>query len=200
MRQNLKLTLIMNKIFYFLILIIVTFACSNNDQENVRIENDKDVKTTQSAIEPQGNKYDFASYPAEIKEITKAKLNLESHPLGNTFKTEITNQYNTGKINFGGHYVLTFWGAGMGLTQGAMIDAKTGNIFELPLTEDNSMRNCVYNDNENIFHRPNSNLFATFKCDRTNEEGKLNLTYFYYKWNGKEFNLIGKRQEQVIEK
>ncbi|AYO57357.1 hypothetical protein CO230_03990 [Chryseobacterium sp. 6424] len=137
--------------------------------------------------------YSFAKYPAKTEKVTKAKLNLTSNSLGKTYKTQISNQYKTEKINFGGHYVLTFWGAGAGLTQGAMIDAKTGKIYELPLTEQNSIRDCVYNDNENIFYKPDSNLFATFKCE-PNKDEKIKLTYSFYKWDGKQFKFIGKKE------
>ena len=67
----------------------------------------------------------FSKYPAKV-ENSKAKLNLASHSLGKTYKTAISEQYKSEPINFGGHYVMTFWGAGMGMTQGAMVDAKTG--------------------------------------------------------------------------
>ena len=143
--------------------------------------------------------YSFAKYPAKTEKITKAKLNLASNSLGKTFKTQISNQYKTEKINFGGHYVLTFWGAGQGLSNGAMVDAKTGKIYVLPLTEENSLRDCVYNDNENIFYKPNSNLFATFKCERTKEDGKIKLKYYFYKWDGKSFKFIGNKEKFATE-
>ena len=138
--------------------------------------------------------YSFAKYPAKTEKVTKAKLNLTSNSLGKTYKTQISNQYKTEKINFGGHYVLTFWSAGAGLTQGAMIDAKTGKIYELPLTEQNSIRDCVFNDNENIFYKPTSNLFVTFKCE-PNKDEKIKLTYFFYKWDGKQFKFLGKNEK-----
>ena len=144
--------------------------------------------------------YNFEKYPAKTEKITKAKLNLASNSLGKTYKTQISKQYTSEKINFGGHYVLTFWGVGQGLSNGAMVDAKTGKIYELPLTEENSIRDCFYNDNENIFYKANSNLFATFKCERTNEDGKIKLTYSFYKWNGTEFKFLGNKEKLEIEK
>lgn len=142
--------------------------------------------------------YSFAKYPAKTEKITKTKLNLASNSLGKTYKTQISNQYKSEKINFGGHYVLTFWGVGAGLTQGAMVDAKTGKIYELPLTEENSIRDCVHGD-ESIFYKANSNLFGAYKCERTSDENKIKLTYSFYKWDGKTFKFIGKKEKTVIE-
>ncbi|MFN4076371.1 MAG: hypothetical protein ACK4HC_10850 [Cloacibacterium sp.] len=146
----------------------------------------------------------FSKYPAKV-ENSKAKLNLASHSLGKTYKTAISQQYKSEPINFGGHYVMTFWGAGAGMTDGAMVDAKTGKIIPLPLTVDNAIRDCVYNDNENIFHKKNSNLLVTFKCQRvgnynesTNTQ-KVKLTFYYYKWDGKKFNLITTKTKNAIE-
>ena len=125
----------------------------------------------------------FSKYPAKV-ENSKAKLNLASHSLGKTYKTAIYQQYKSEPINFGGHYVMTFWGAGMGMTNGAMVDAKTGGIIPLPLTDENAIRDCVYNDNDNIFHKKNSNLLVTFKCQRIGEYNestntqKIKLTYY----------------------
>ena len=126
----------------------------------------------------------FSKYPAKV-ENSKAKLNLASHSLGKTYKTAIYQQYKSEPINFGGHYVMTFWGAGMGMTNGAMVDAKTGGIIPLPLTDENAIRDCVYNDNDNIFHKKNSNLLVTFKCQRIGEYNEsthtqnIKLTYYY---------------------
>ena len=146
----------------------------------------------------------FSKYTAKV-ENSKAKLNLASHSLGKTYKTAISEQYKSEPINFGGHYVMTFWGAGMGMTQGAMVDAKTGKIIPLPLTEENAIRDCAYNDNDNIFHKKNSNLFVTFKCQRVGEYNqstdtqKIKLTFYYYKWDGKKFNLISTKTKNAVE-
>ena len=151
------------------------------------------AQTKENAVEG----YSFAKYPAKAEKITKAKLNLASNPLGKTYKTQITEQYKTGKIAFGGHYVPIFWGVGQGLTQGVIVDAKTGKIYELPLTEENSIRDCVKGD-ESIFYKASSNLFGAYKCETTNGE-KIKLTYSFYKWNGKEFKFIGKKEKITTE-
>ena len=146
----------------------------------------------------------FSKYPAKV-ENSKAKLNLASHSLGKTYKTAIYQQYKSEPINFGGHYVMTFWGAGMGMTNGAMVDGKTGGIIPLPLTDENAIRDCVYNDNDNIFHKKNSNLLVTFKCQRIGEYNEstntqnIKLTYYYYKWDGKKFNLITTKTKNAVE-
>ncbi|MRR06241.1 MAG: hypothetical protein EG828_04755 [Deltaproteobacteria bacterium] len=36
--------------------------------------------------------------------------------------------------NFAGHYILTVWGCGMECLMGAVIDAKSGKVYQLPFT------------------------------------------------------------------
>lgn len=147
---------------------------------------------------------DFSKYTAKV-ENSKAKLNLESHSFGKTYKTAISQQYKSELVNFGGHYVMIFWGAGAGMTNGAMVDAKTGKIIPLPLTEENSYRGCFYNDNNNIFHKKNSNLLVSFKCKRVGDYNestntqKIQLTFYYYIWDGKKFNLISTKTKNAVE-
>lgn len=159
------------------------------------------AQTTLSSI--QG--YRFDKYPAKVEATAKAKLNLASHPLGKSYKTAISEGYKYDKINFGGRYIIITWGAGMGLSLGAMVDIKTGKIIELPLSEDNSYRGGVFDGNNNILYKPNSNLFVTFNISRNgdydekNDIQKLILQYFFYKWDGKKFILTGTKKVGAIE-
>ena len=143
----------------------------------------------------------FESYPAKILSEQKAKLNLSSNKLGKTFRTAITQGYKNGKINFGGHYIIIFWGAGAGMSDGAMVDTRTGIIYNLPLTEENSYRGVYYDNNDNIKHKKNSYLFMCYSS-KTNEtdENKIDLSYFYYKFNDmtKKFNLVANNEKTVV--
>ena len=143
--------------------------------------------------------YSFENYPTNIIINQRAKINYSSNKLGKEFKTEITEQYKKGKVEFGGHYVLIFWGAGTGLTVGAMVDVKDGKIYELPLNEENSYREA-YHDSDNILYKPKSNLFICYRPrDNKSDENKVDLTYYFYKWDdtAKKFILLKTKKATV---
>lgn len=141
--------------------------------------------------------YAFQSYPAAPAAGKKAPLSLASNALGKVYPTAIRQQYANGKVDFGGHYVTTIWGAGTGQTLGAMVDVKTGSIYELPLTEDNSNRGVYHDNNHNIFFKPTSRLFVCYASTANpTDEKKVNLTYYFYQWNEakKGFQLLGTKK------
>ena len=146
----------------------------------------------------------FENYPAKILSVQKAKLNLSSNKLGKTFRTAITEGYKNGKINFGGHYIVIFWGAGAGMSDGAMVDTRTGIIYNLPLTEENSYRGATgYEENENIKYEANSYLFTCYSSEyKKSETAKIELNYFFYKFDEKtkKFKLISNKKKTVENK
>lgn len=133
----------------------------------------------------------FDQYPSKVEKVNKAKLILSSHPLGRQMKTRITEGYKEGKIDFGGHFVTVYWGAGTGLSLGAMVDAKTGKIYELPLNEDNAAISCGgwY---DFVSNAVDSNLYITYSTSYYFEQNKCKRQVFYYLWDGKKFNLLKK--------
>ena len=144
--------------------------------------------------------YKFSEYPAKKIEKTKAKINYSSNSTGSSFKTQIKEQYKNGKVDFGGHYITITWGAGAGLTVGAMVDIIDGKIYDLPLSEENSYRGTHHRENNNILYKPNSNLFICYSSLNSEKEGYVNLNYSIYKWNdkAKKFSLI--KTKEITEK
>ena len=141
--------------------------------------------------------YTFQRYPAQVAAAKKTPVQLASNPLGTTYRTAITQQYATRKINFAGHYITTIWGAGTGQTLGAMVDVHTGKIYELPLSEDNSNRGVYHDNNNNIFYHSTSNLFVCYASSANPaDEQKVNLTYYFYRWDvaKTKFLLLGTRK------
>lgn len=137
--------------------------------------------------------YSFSAYKANVSTVKKAPLILKSHTLGKIFRTKITEEYQAGKIDFAGHYITILWGAGMGLTMGAMVDALTGKIYELPINEENSYRGTYHDENNNIIFKSNSNLFVCYSsANNQNNEDLVDLVYYFYKWNDttKRFELL----------
>ena len=164
---------------------------------------------TNSAVAQKVAGYSFDKYPATIYKGAKAKVNLKSSETARGYRTTIKEQYNTSKIDFAGKYTTVLWGAGTGLMVGAMVDNQTGNVYDLPLTEENSYRgfcgNEISNESNTIYNKK-SNLFITFtwSCEE-NKETKTNVITKYYSifvWDEakKKFTLLKNKTEKKTEK
>jgi len=165
---------------------------------------------TNSAVAQKVAGYSFDKYPVtEIYKGQKAKVNLKSSQTAKSYRTTIKEQYQTSKIDFGGKYSLVFWGAGTGLMLGAMVDNKTGIVYDLPLTEENSARSFCGTEiaeEDNKLYKKNSNLFITFtwSCEE-NKAAKTNVVTKYYSiflWDEtkKKFTLLKNKSEKKTEK
>ena len=74
----------------------------------------------------------FGDYPVvEKQKIKNAPVVLSKNDL--IYRTRLKEAAKQ-KPNFAGHYILTTWGCGMECLMGALIDAKTGRIYQLPFT------------------------------------------------------------------
>ena len=145
----------------------------------------------------------------EIYKGPKAKVNLKSSETAKGYRTTIKEQYKTSKIDFAGRYSTVLWGAGTGLMVGAMVDNKTGIVYDLPLTEENSYRGFCGNEitnEDNTIYNKKSNLFITFtwSCEE-NKETKTNVITKYYSifvWDEtkKKFTLLKNKTEKKTEK
>lgn len=137
--------------------------------------------------------FSFEKYSVKDISAKRTPVNLKSHYLGLKYKSVISEQYNKGEINFGGHYVLILWGNGAGLSKGVMVDVLNGNIHELPLSYENSYRGVYHDQNNNILYKKNSFLFICYKS-KANEKDyhQVDLDYSFYHWNerNKFFSLI----------
>jgi len=146
--------------------------------------------------------FNFEHYPAKVLKIEKAELNYFSHKLGKEYKSAMAKQYKIGKVDFGGHFIITLWGAGAGQTLGAMVDVKDGKIYEMPLNEENSNRGTYHDGNNNIFYVQSSNLFVCYSS-KTNDkdENNVDLKYYFFKLDEKvkKFSLL-KTQEKTVKR
>ena len=105
------------------------------EQDGVKIYGDTTIekkKIFYNAIkfEPYISFIDF-KVPVESG---KAELDLNSNELGKEFRTVIRRDYNDEKFIFAGHYTLSSWGCGAPCQMGALIDRKTGKIYEIPMS------------------------------------------------------------------
>lgn len=71
----------------------------------------------------------FEDFPADIYAGKKVSLDYQSHPVAKEYKTEITNQYQKGNVNFAGHYILAHWRCGAPCADFAIVDVKTGKVY-----------------------------------------------------------------------
>jgi hypothetical protein len=155
---------------------------------------------THSAFSQTIEGYNYVSYPAKVLNVKKAELNYSSHKLGKEYRTEFAKQYKIGKVDFGGHFIIISWGAGSGLTLGAIVDVNDGKIYEIPLNEENSYRGTYHDNNNNILYKQSSNLFICYSS-KTNEkdENNVDLKYYFYQFDEvtKKFSLLKTKDKTV---
>jgi hypothetical protein len=82
-----------------------------------------------------------------------------------SFKDKIEEQIKNG-VNFAGHYVLAMWDCGQNCKTGAVVDAVSGNIYDLPVSktcglefrEDSNL--LIIKSAEDCSKDPNSRYFV----------------------------------------
>lgn len=143
--------------------------------------------------------YDFQSYPAKLYQGKKAPLQLGDWQ---NFRTRLKRAHDDGTINFAGNYIITTWGCGTGCLDGAMIDKRTGIVYDIPIGEGTPYDfGCTYessNELENawVVFYPNSRLFVSRNCHNeaieNSNENLETITYFINVWDekSKQFKLI----------
>ena len=70
----------------------------------------------------------FSAFPAAIETAKAKTIDFKRNPDARTFKTLLSQGLRKG-ANFAGHYVVVGWGCGTGCISGAIVDARTGNVF-----------------------------------------------------------------------
>lgn len=73
----------------------------------------------------------FRDYRVEVYSGPVRGPDLSSHPDARTYRTRLRNAAE-GQVNFAGELVLTYWGCGTTCVDGAVLNAKTGQIHFLP--------------------------------------------------------------------
>jgi hypothetical protein len=62
----------------------------------------------------------------------RASLILKDNSLATMYKTVITKTYNSEGLNFAGHYCFVWWGCGSDCQHAAVVDLKTGIVYDGP--------------------------------------------------------------------
>jgi hypothetical protein len=70
----------------------------------------------------------FSAYAATVEKARAKSIDFKRNPDARTFRTRLSEALHGG-VNFAGHYVVAGWGCGTGCISGAIIDARTGNVY-----------------------------------------------------------------------
>ena len=129
----------------------------------------------------------------------KGVLNTNSNSFTKLYKTRVTELYKNAKVNFAGKYTIIYWEAGMGTTQGTLIDFTNGKAYDIPINDGTAFNSC-FNDNKSskfeslfgsqiVFFSKNSNLLVLRSCDEYHYDG---IIFRFYVWNEemKKFNFL----------
>lgn len=118
----------------------------------------------------------FTEYPATLTQKEPASLKLNSHPVGSSYKTAVSNAYEA-SINFGGKYVIATWGCGTNCQRGAIVDIETGIIVgELPFVAENG-----------ISFVATSTLLIENPPESTRDDSFGSKVSRYWLWDGERF-------------
>ena len=103
------------------------------------------------------------------------------------------------RSNFAGKYAILYWEAGMGTTQGVIVDYTTGNVYDAPINDETAFIGCFdeeklkqFSENlgsNKVFFKKESNLLVLRSCDEFDNNG---IIYRFYVWEekNKRFNLL----------
>ena len=128
----------------------------------------------------------FDSYPAtEVFKGTPAPPILRtSHQ--RMFRTMIRDAAKKGP-NFAGHYMIASWGCGAGCVSLALIDEKTGTVYDGPFGT--IAWTPSQGESEPLSFRTNSRLLIARGCP---EEDEKACGSYFYEWTGSTFKLLRK--------
>lgn len=110
-----------------------------------------------------------------------------------SFRSKIREAAQSG-ANFAGHYRLATWGCGSSCVSGALIDLKTGTVYELPFETIDVAARFRFDDGsdsrderlEPVDLRANSRLLILHGCLTESER----CAAHYYEWTGTQFRLV----------
>lgn len=125
---------------------------------------------------------DYSVSEAERFSGTPAEADLNTSPIGNTFRTRLREGAAQGP-NFAGSFTVVQWGCGTNCAQFAIIDAETGEIYDVPWGVETGLdynldsRLIVLNPPE-----PTRNAYP--------EQIPQQINTRYYEWTGEELRLL----------
>lgn len=154
----------------------------------------------------------FSVYSVKVERLTPRQPNLASHKNAGRFRTNLRRAAK-GKVNFGGHFIVTTWGCGTNCTQSAIIDARNGQVFfpaefegvvqgfcELPPKANPADSPAMTDEYAPFIYKASSRLLILngFRGGDF-DNAKARCGTYYLEWTGKQFKQIkftpGKRTD-----
>ena len=138
----------------------------------------------------------FSKYPATVEKARVKSIDFKNNPEARTFRTRLGYALDRG-VNFAGHYIVTGWGCGTGCTNGAIIEARTGDV----IWPDQFMNiDATYGDgysDEQLEFKNNSRLLIIHGRPGGRDENAKTPPSgdYYYEWKNNRFRLL-----KVVEK
>ena len=123
----------------------------------------------------------FNQYPARVERVRTKAINFKRNPEARRYRTVLTEALRDG-INFAGHYVVATWGCGTACQIGAIIDARTGDVFW-----PKELAGIYTIFDEPIRHRANSRLIVISTVPATKADNREDS---YYEWKNNRLRLI----------
>jgi hypothetical protein len=179
----------MRKLLTALLFVVATIASPGVISARSPSSSQRGASTHRSARTPR-----FEDYP--VREIYKgpvARVRLDS-PKARMFRTMLREGARTGP-NFAGHYTFVLWGCGTGCAQKAIVDARTGRVYFIPL-EFSDINDVEDETARKRFFRLNSKLLVVTKSHYDMEH---TYTAFYYIFENNRFRLLRKTEEREPE-
>lgn len=62
----------------------------------------------------------------------KSPINFKGNPTARVYRTVILEGYWSSGVNFAGHYSFVYWGCGSPCTGSAIVDVRTGKVYNGP--------------------------------------------------------------------
>lgn len=131
----------------------------------------------------------FDRYSSRVVSVKSKAPNLRTHKDAKLFRTALRNAAKEG-VNFGGHFVLTNWGCGASCQVGAIIDAKTGEVF-FPNQLQGFWSQDWNGKPEAFGFQQNSRLLMFLGFEPGDYNGQRQLYgYHIYRWTGRSLKKI----------
>ena len=118
-------------------MLILLLSCTNSltpNKNTLKAEPELKSELIDMAMEKFDPQFTFSDFPIlnSVSKNHKLKLNTNLNSFTNRYRTMIKQSYEDGKVNFGGKYIVNYWGCGSPCQVGVAINVESGGIIELP--------------------------------------------------------------------
>lgn len=130
----------------------------------------------------------FAAYSVQPDaSLRRATLKLNNE-FSRMFRTRLRSALQQGPIDFAGHYMVVKMGCGTGCLMAGMVDARTGQATEIPVSLNTR---ALYEDDKPLVYRADSRLLLVRDTDGTDERTRRER---FFVWTGAHFEPLCQRE------